>query len=589
MVPITDRCSRPHTARSCPAIPDAGVIRDRPVPARAEHRCDRGGRFPPAPRRAPRACRSSPAASPPTTPVDADAPPPVPTPRPAAEEPFPGLVTTIGRLSHVPAADLWPTAGAMASWLASHPGRPERRGRHRRRHVRARRTAPCSWDPRPAAARSAWCARSVRSSDEGLGVLLRVAAVQDGGSVVWIAGDPGDAHCAALSWLNRATSPRFTLLRVTGVRIDGSASAPMFDVAVRPPRGSDTATEAGGPQRRVEDHLTPRADGRRRGRPSGRGSARLARMTSQPAPTRRATADFLNHTVRDIPPSGIRRFFDMLAEMKDVISLTIGEPDFTTPSGDHAGGDREPGGGGDPLHRQRRDDRAARADRPEPSRPLRRGLRPAHRGRDHGRGIRGRGRLPARHDQPRRRGHLPRAMLRGLRAVHPARRRRGGAGRHHRRHRLPRDGRHDPRRDRPADQGHLPGLPEQPHRRRARSGGARGHRPRRRRARPAGVLGRDLRPAGVRRPRAHRLQRAGRHARPHRAARRVQQVVRDDRLAHRLRCRPGRADGGHRQGPPVRDHVRADRRTVRRDRGAPHRRAARCRRCAPSTTGGAGT
>lgn len=54
-------------------------------------------------------------------------------------------------------------------------------------------------------------------------------------------------------------------------------------------------------------------------------------MTSQPAPTRRAPADFLNDTVRAIPPSGIRRFFDMLAEMKDVISLTIGEPDFTTP------------------------------------------------------------------------------------------------------------------------------------------------------------------------------------------------------------------------------------------------------------------
>jgi aminotransferase len=54
-------------------------------------------------------------------------------------------------------------------------------------------------------------------------------------------------------------------------------------------------------------------------------------MTSQPAPTRRATADFLNDTVRTMPPSGIRRFFDMLAEMKDVISLTIGEPDFTTP------------------------------------------------------------------------------------------------------------------------------------------------------------------------------------------------------------------------------------------------------------------
>jgi aminotransferase len=53
-------------------------------------------------------------------------------------------------------------------------------------------------------------------------------------------------------------------------------------------------------------------------------------VTSQPG-TRRATADFLNDRVRAIPPSGIRRFFDMLAEMKDVISLTIGEPDFTTP------------------------------------------------------------------------------------------------------------------------------------------------------------------------------------------------------------------------------------------------------------------
>ncbi|HET6379654.1 MAG TPA: aminotransferase class I/II-fold pyridoxal phosphate-dependent enzyme [candidate division Zixibacteria bacterium] len=40
---------------------------------------------------------------------------------------------------------------------------------------------------------------------------------------------------------------------------------------------------------------------------------------------------FLSAKVRSMPPSGIRRFFDMLAEMKEVISLTIGEPDFTTP------------------------------------------------------------------------------------------------------------------------------------------------------------------------------------------------------------------------------------------------------------------
>ncbi len=56
-------------------------------------------------------------------------------------------------------------------------------------------------------------------------------------------------------------------------------------------------------------------------------------MSTQHAATRRPTADFLNGTVRAMPPSGIRRFFDMLAEMKDVISLTIGEPDFTTPEG----------------------------------------------------------------------------------------------------------------------------------------------------------------------------------------------------------------------------------------------------------------
>jgi aminotransferase len=35
--------------------------------------------------------------------------------------------------------------------------------------------------------------------------------------------------------------------------------------------------------------------------------------------------------VQAVPPSGIRRFFDIAATMKDVISLSIGEPDFVTP------------------------------------------------------------------------------------------------------------------------------------------------------------------------------------------------------------------------------------------------------------------
>lgn len=32
-----------------------------------------------------------------------------------------------------------------------------------------------------------------------------------------------------------------------------------------------------------------------------------------------------------IKPSGIRKFFDIAAEMDDVISLGVGEPDFKTP------------------------------------------------------------------------------------------------------------------------------------------------------------------------------------------------------------------------------------------------------------------
>lgn len=35
--------------------------------------------------------------------------------------------------------------------------------------------------------------------------------------------------------------------------------------------------------------------------------------------------------IREVPPSGIRKFFDIIATMPEVISLSIGEPDFVTP------------------------------------------------------------------------------------------------------------------------------------------------------------------------------------------------------------------------------------------------------------------
>lgn len=42
-------------------------------------------------------------------------------------------------------------------------------------------------------------------------------------------------------------------------------------------------------------------------------------------------AERISPTVNSLPPSGIRRFFDIVAEMKGVVSLGVGEPDFITP------------------------------------------------------------------------------------------------------------------------------------------------------------------------------------------------------------------------------------------------------------------
>lgn len=40
---------------------------------------------------------------------------------------------------------------------------------------------------------------------------------------------------------------------------------------------------------------------------------------------------FLSEKIKTVPPSGIRKYFDMVIGMDDVISLGVGEPDFVTP------------------------------------------------------------------------------------------------------------------------------------------------------------------------------------------------------------------------------------------------------------------
>lgn len=41
--------------------------------------------------------------------------------------------------------------------------------------------------------------------------------------------------------------------------------------------------------------------------------------------------DYINRTVADIPPSGIRKFFDLVSTTEGAVSLGVGEPDFVTP------------------------------------------------------------------------------------------------------------------------------------------------------------------------------------------------------------------------------------------------------------------
>jgi aminotransferase len=47
--------------------------------------------------------------------------------------------------------------------------------------------------------------------------------------------------------------------------------------------------------------------------------------------SKQLTTPSLSRTVSAIPPSGIRRFFDIAASMENIISLGVGEPDFITP------------------------------------------------------------------------------------------------------------------------------------------------------------------------------------------------------------------------------------------------------------------
>src|SRR5689334_20572957 len=66
----------------------------------------------------------------------------------------------------------------------------------------------------------------------------------------------------------------------------------------------------------------------------------LVRLPARAGWEEKMAHERISRRVDLVPPSGIRRFFDIAATMPDVISLGIGEPDFVTPDVIRAAGIR---------------------------------------------------------------------------------------------------------------------------------------------------------------------------------------------------------------------------------------------------------
>ncbi len=76
----------------------------------------------------------------------------------------------------------------------------------------------------------------------------------------------------------------------------------------------------------MHEHCGMQGEGR-----SAETSVNVKRDLAQQKADMSAPHPHLARWVQNVPPSPIRRFFDIAATMDDVISLGIGEPDFDTP------------------------------------------------------------------------------------------------------------------------------------------------------------------------------------------------------------------------------------------------------------------
>ena len=292
----------------------------------------------------------------------------------------------------------------------------------------------------------------------------------------------------------------------------------------------------------------------------------------------------LAERVHQVPPSGIRKFFDIAATMTDVISLGIGEPDFDTPRGIIEAGVES--------LREGRTHYTANLGTIELRRALAAHLErlmasatTRERAADHGRRVGGLDlalratSTPATRSSSTSRPTSP-TCRRSSSPAERGPRRDAVRGRLRARSGGPRGG------DHAADQGAVPRLPLQPDRRRAARRGPGRDRPRSPSATTCSSTATRSTTGSPTARTAIGRSRRSRHARAHDPDGRLLEGLRDDRLADRLAGGAGRDHRGHAQDPPVRDHVRADRRPGRGPRRAHRRRArgrAHARRVRPAT------
>ena len=290
-------------------------------------------------------------------------------------------------------------------------------------------------------------------------------------------------------------------------------------------------------------------------------------MTSQPI--LQATRPRLSRRVREVPPSGIRKFFDVLNSMPDVISLGVGEPDFDTPPAVVRGRHRSAAAG-----RTHYTSNYGTLELRGPSRITSSGVTAWPTTRN------GRSSSPSASSEalaasaggdrgPRRRGDRGGALLCRLRAGHHLRRRHPGLRARPTRRtagsstRTPwrRPSRPAPRPSSWAIPNNPTGAVLDPERLRALAAIAERH--------DLLVISDEIYDRLVYGGHRHEAFSAlPGHARPHHPAGRLLQGLCHDRLACRLRLCPGGPARRHHQGPPVHHHVRADHRPGRRPGGA---------------------